>query len=97
MSNTNKFSEGNQWRFSGENQPKRRISAKQITKMLESLLSADKETLCSIANDTTMPHIVVDGATNILNGTPIKTVELINSIKQWQANTRIRNTQRQSW
>ena len=96
MQNSNRFQKGNDYRFSGDNQPQRQLTTKQLIKRLENMICADRETLESIANASNLPHVIVDGAANVLAGNPIKVVELINSLRLCQESTQIRSTRQKN-
>ena len=49
-----------------------------------------------IANDSNLPHVIVDGAANVLAGNPIKVVELINSLRLCQESTQTRSTRQKN-
>lgn len=75
--NNSPIKEGNEWRFSKDNQPSRKPTLKQQTKQLEGLLVMPLEEVKNIALSVNTPVFLRSAAEKIVRGNIIEVVSLI--------------------
>lgn len=72
------FKKGNQWQFSKDCQPSRRMTAKQTLKALDNLICMSAEELAEFSNNIEAPQFLVTAARKIIEGDLTYVVNLRN-------------------
>ena len=80
-SNNSPFVEGNNWRFTGDNQPKRRLTIKQLEMKLAALLNATSSELKALHEDKEQPQVLRTAAESLMQGKSIEVMQLINEMR----------------
>ena len=74
--NQTSFGQGNQWRFSEDCQPMRRITSKQTLKAIDNLISMSQDEITDILNNEEAPLFLRKIAEKISSGELSYVVEL---------------------
>lgn len=76
MSKDTQFKEGNQWQFSKDCQPSRRMTSKQTLKAIDNLICMSGEELNDIADNEEAPMFLRLAAQRLIGGDCAYVVEL---------------------